>query len=1039
MRFLQIASLAVVAALGNVSTAEAQLAELRGIVRDSASRAPVPGAVVMELDAAGQVVVRTIAAQSGQYRIARAATATQLRVVRLGFRPTTVAIPPLQTAVTAVDVIMAPVARALDAVDVVAARGCPVRSDRSEAFALLDQARAGLLASVVAREKQPATLRVIRYERHLDLDGIEIERQTVQIDSSRKATTSFNAVQSAVDFVEKGFRMGRDGNYTFFGPDADVLLDERFQRGYCFSVAARDTARSAQVGLHFAPAGRRNDRVDIDGTLWIDTANRVLRDIEFRYVGLEVLAESFGAGGSIGFRTLPSGVPFIERWSMRMVGAPDTIVTDAGASAQAYAIREVGGELAEARWPDGQVWRATLGTVQVTAVRRNGEPAKAVTLNLAGTDYHVTTDSLGRATINQLVPGPYRFAVEDPRLAPIKFQVPTSRTFTSRRSSTSLVRVETMTAEEFVADQCESKSAQSNDALLIARIVGSDGNPLGGTRWRVSESRDGRWRVLSDNGVSSSTGIVTLCKGLERGIAIEVAAWRDVSDAVRVRRTLDDRLTVVRVPVPTLTTVASRSLNLRDRVTVSGTVADSVTGSAVPEARVTFLGTPFEGATDSTGRFLVGGLTRGEYMVEVSTPFLDSIGAVSRRVVTLSDSVATLSLFIPGLTSVMSATCGSADVSGVVVGRLTSRSDAPIPPGMQVVAEWSEEATAAPARISAAGAPTAARLNWVRAPVEGGGTFRVCGVPVGRALTLRTEAETDGAMAALPQIVRLADTRRFARSDLVLDSSVVAPSVFTGAVIADSTGTPLENAEVLITDLNRSTLTNAKGAFRLTDIPVGPHLVNVRKVGHAPMLTTITFAANRTFEQRVLLPKAAATTLSTVSIVATGNGAPAAFDERRKNGIGHYLNIEQLDKQGNRRLSDVLVTMPSVSIVSGRGGNGYIVGKRAPMHIKPRGGGGDGSARSPGVFSDKDLVEQGYYCPTAAERVLGLECACYAQVYIDDHLMNVGRPTEPFDINTIPTGSIAGFEFYASAAQTPGRYSNLQARCGVVLIWLRKT
>ena len=1012
---------------------ETRALELRGVIRDSASRAPVPGAVVMALDADGQMVVRTIASERGTYRMSRPSTVTQLRVVRLGFRPTTIAVPASAGDSQTFDVTLVTVPRALDAIDVVAARGCPVRNDRGEAFALLDQARAGLLATVVAREKQPAALRVLRYERRLDLDGIEIDRQTVQLDSSTNATTSFNAVRSAIDFVDNGFRVGDNGQFTYFGPDADVLLDERFQRGYCFSVAAADSAHRAQVGLRFTPASRRGKRIDIDGTLWIDTATRTLNDIEFRYLGVDALAESFGAGGRIGFRTLPSGVPFIDSWSLRLVGAPDTIVTDGAVSSQSYAIREVGGELSEARWPDGTRWQAPLGAAHITAVRRNGEPARGVSINLVGTDYRAVTDSLGRATIDHLVPGPYRFAADDPRLAAIDLQLPIARTFVARRANSALVRLEVPTAEQFVLDGCDRNiTSNLTDALILVRIVGSDSRPLGGVKWRVSESRDGRWRVVSDNGITASTGLVTLCRGVERGSMIEVAAWRDAADAVRVRKVTDDRLSVVRVPLPTKTIVAQRPASDAPRVTVTGTVRDSVSGALVSDARVTFLGTPFEGATDSTGQFLVGGIARGAYTVEVSTPFLDSIGAVSRQTVSLRDSLSTVSLYVPVLRAVMSATCGADSVSGAIVGRVSARSEVALPTGLQIVAEWPEDPLASSTK-------SATRLRWVRAGLDPNGTYRLCGVPSNVALNLRTEGDSTTNLAALPQTVRVMSDRLFARADVLLDSSVVSLPVFTGAVITDSLGTPLENAEVTLTDINRTVITNQRGAFRMSDIPVGPHLVSVRKVGHAPMMTSMNFAANRTVEQRVLLPKA--TTLASVNVTAFGSGAPAAFEARRKNGLGRYLTPEQLERQSERRLSDVLTTVPSVTIVNGHGSSGWIVGKRAPLHIKPRGTGpacGQGGKSPVCEYSDQDLIAQGIYCPNAVEKNQGLECACYSQVFVDDHLMNGGRPTEPFDVNSIPTKNIAAVEFYASAAQTPGQYSNLQARCGVMLIWTRR-
>jgi len=48
------------------------------------------------------------------------------------------------------------------------------------------------------------------------------------------------------------------------------------------------------------------------------------------------------------------------------------------------------------------------------------------------------------------------------------------------------------------------------------------------------------------------------------------------------------------------------------------------------------------------------------------------------------------------------------------------------------------------------------------------------------------------------------------------------------------------------------------------------------------------------------------------------------------------------------------------------------------------------------------------------------------------------EPTEPWDINQIPPDQVEAIEYYASAAQTPMRYSRMASSCGVVVIWTRR-
>ena len=69
-----------------------------------------------------------------------------LRVVRIGFRPRDVALPLTRPfAVGPLDLTMVELPTLLEPVAVQANRRCPRRDDRAAAFALLEQARAGVL------------------------------------------------------------------------------------------------------------------------------------------------------------------------------------------------------------------------------------------------------------------------------------------------------------------------------------------------------------------------------------------------------------------------------------------------------------------------------------------------------------------------------------------------------------------------------------------------------------------------------------------------------------------------------------------------------------------------------------------------------------------------------------------------------------------------------------------------------------------------------------------------------------------------------
>lgn len=551
IRFVTLCAMTILICLGGApAVVTGQTTELRGVIRDSASGAPVPGAVVVALNGAGEMVMRTISRENGTYHLPWASTIASLRVMRLGFRPADLQASTLQNNRAVLDITLVSLPRAIEAMEVVTAQGCAERSDQGEAFGLLDQARAGLLSMVVANEQQTPLMYVARFERLMDLNGLEVEHQTVQIDSTTNGSTPFNAVHNAIDFVENGFRSERNGLYTFYAPDASVLLDTRFQRGYCFRVADRDPARPTLIGLRFTPANRRGKRVDIDGILWVDTTARVLSDITFRYMGVEPMAEAFGAGGDISFQTLSNGVTFIDRWRLRLIGSPDPATISAQRSVQGYAIREVGGELADIRWPDGTRWQAPLTALQVNVVTDKGRPAEGASVALLGTNYRAIADVYGRAIIPNLLPGQYGVIVGEAKLQPIHLEIPVNRTVTAKRASTVIAQIAIPKAESYLALLCRSIDPDNQGIRILGRVMSESGQPAGGVRWQLSTITNGKSRAVTGVETAPSSGIVHTCKSLDLGTMIELAVWRNGDTVVHVRRILAESLTVIPVTLP---------------------------------------------------------------------------------------------------------------------------------------------------------------------------------------------------------------------------------------------------------------------------------------------------------------------------------------------------------------------------------------------------------------------------------------------------------------------------------------------------------
>jgi hypothetical protein len=531
-----------------------------GTVTDNATREPVPGAVVMLLDSVRSVLAQDVTSESGQYRIADARNARSLRVVRIGFEPRELPFAMAADANRPLDIAMVPFKTTLAAVRITERANCPTSSDRAAALAYWDQARAGLLNAVVARKAKPMSVHRLYYQRALSAKNDSVTSFVVFEDSSKSAETSFSTVRSAHDLVRLGFSADTNIVGYMFGPDADVLLDDAFAEGYCFRLAEPSKARPGQVGLAFAPADFKRGRVDIAGTLWLDTAARALRDADFRYVGMREAVERFHPGGTISFAANANGVTFIDRWSLRLVGnAPDTLFAPATCPAACVRIRdnlyptENGAEVSHAVWRDGRRWDARLGSVSIRAVTRAEQPSAGTSVQLGGTQYHGTTDSTGTVLIRDLLPGPYSLRVRDKRVAALGFLLPTPVTFAAARDSVVQLTLTVPTVEDYAADECrKSRQWRSTDSTyIVGRVMDADHRPVAGVRVSYALQESKAARRWSDEAVQTGDdGMFQFCgTAVTPGRSLLVRASRPRYPDADATQTVRSNTTIVAIKV----------------------------------------------------------------------------------------------------------------------------------------------------------------------------------------------------------------------------------------------------------------------------------------------------------------------------------------------------------------------------------------------------------------------------------------------------------------------------------------------------------
>ena len=550
-RVLRAAVLVFVAAVGARAL---QAQELRGTVRDTVSRQAISGAVLMLIDTSGAVLSRRITDETGRYFIVLPPAARAVRLVRIGFQPRQISVP--RTAAGEFDITMTPVSTMLATVRIRDESRCSRRSDRSAALGLWEQARAGLLATVVARETNTASIRRLGFVRNLDGASDRVTSFMVRADSATGVVKSFNASRSAGDFVRNGFVSDSAGGESLFSPDADVLLDDAFASAYCFRLADPAESRPTQVGISFEPVGHARLRVDIEGTLWVDTAARALRDIEYRYLGLPGRTDAYHPGGRVSFLAMANGSVMIDRWVIRGVSVEnESLANDPRArSRDRLYVTETGGELESAAWPDGRSWHDSLGTLHVSATTRVGTPAAEVMLALADTPYRATTDSAGNAVIVDLLPGPYTIAIVDPRVASLGISIPTPVKFVAARDSTVHEALKVPTAEDWVAGECvRARQWEVGDSVFVlGRVLATSGKPVEDAEVSFAvQGGPGLWSRISNFFTTGTDGLFQSCnENYTLGAPVKITVRRSGAKPVEVILPLTAKLTTIVVRVP---------------------------------------------------------------------------------------------------------------------------------------------------------------------------------------------------------------------------------------------------------------------------------------------------------------------------------------------------------------------------------------------------------------------------------------------------------------------------------------------------------
>ncbi len=419
---------------------------------------------------------------------------------------------------------------------------------------------------------------------------------------------------------------------------------------------------------------------------------------------------------------------------------------------------------------------------------------------------------------------------------------------------------------------------------------------------------------------------------------------------------------------------------------VSGTIVDSATGRPLRGARLRLRETGRVAFSDSAGRFDFGAILPGQYTLLTNTLSLDSLGAVSGMGLPVTEMMASIVVRVPNAFRVLPAVCRLSPETratwrtvGVVRGTVARDTGITDTTAATIVVQWMDSATKT--------------LQTQTTIADESGRYRLCGMPMDTKLDVRADL---AAISSAIVTVRLDTVSPFGAADLRLDPLSPSEGMLRGEVV-DKAGSPIGNAAIELPQLGLRATTDVKGRYVVPRVPAGRQLVTVRSVGYTPADTTLVIVAGEPMVQRYVLERV--TTLKAVNTTASREWA-RDFDEHKKIGLGQFFTREELAKRENQRLSDLMSMARGTRLM--RSGLSAV-----------------------------------YLATSRPKNISG--AMCYAQVWLDNNPMYLGRDGEPlYNLNERLVMQIEAIEFYAGPSETPAKYNNLNANCGVLVVHTRR-
>ena len=485
MNTLRRISLAAAIVVGAARLLAAQAVTGTVVLRDSSAAV---GVIVQASDSRGRPAGSALTNSRGEFRLSLPGDGRfDLKVLRIGYRPTQGPSVTVSAGRAApVRIVVTGDAVVLSGINVRDRETCRISADSGMMVARLwEEAQKAMQTVQLTAEGEPLVAEWIEYDRTLDSTARLVRAQRVR--TSRETTThAFRSRHSAEWLDSAGYVVTDGSGTTFFAPDADVLLSERFASAHCFHLREAPRETPNLIGVGFKPARDRREVTDIEGTVWLDRRGAELQLLEFNYTNQPDAAMPAEPGGRVEFLRVAGGRWLVSRWNVRMPQlGPRSRTTSDGLgrvvmSATTTIVRTVqvtGGEVTRVMQRDSVLYTARGPAVTLDVVSRDSDYSVArARLSLDGTDYAASADANGRIRLVPVLAGRYRAQLRPPMLDSLGVP-PVSLEVEARLDG----RVDTVSlppSRDVLIRVCPKDSVANGEGLLRGTVATERGSAL---------------------------------------------------------------------------------------------------------------------------------------------------------------------------------------------------------------------------------------------------------------------------------------------------------------------------------------------------------------------------------------------------------------------------------------------------------------------------------------------------------------------------------------------------------------------------------